>query len=157
MRHPVIVRGSLSSLVVALALSACGGGASEEPSAARADAADSVPTLLDDEGQPMPSSVRPADAGAWTTNARYATPRQAQLLAGSLGDSLLQVSTECCGEDAVDRAAGIVWAVQAAADVPDSQLRVLVRGSDERLAAATVNRLLQGGLREVWLVTAQQP
>lgn len=143
-------------LLVPLLLAACGGGA-EEPPPSTAQATNPTPLLLDDEGQPLPGTLRPADAGAWTLNDRYATPAQAQALATALGDAAVQVGTECCGDDAVDRAAGMVWALQAAAGPGTSRLHVLVRGADERLAAATVNRLLQGGLRDVWLVTVQRP
>lgn len=149
-----IARRALLSLGLVCALAACGGGGAGDP-VAKSPAATRAPvTLLDDDGLAMPSTVRPSDAGAWTMNARYATPEQAQLLGASLAHDLIQVEVECCGETGIETAVGLVWALQASADLPSARARVLVRGRDERLAAATVNRLLQGGLREVWLVTA---
>jgi hypothetical protein len=147
-------RRTFVGLAATCALCACGGQGDDFAPASSNSPSDSVPPLLDDEGESMPSAVRPSDAGAWTTNGRYATAAQARQLARSLGDELLQVEVECCGEAAVDTAAGIVWALQAAQNPPSARTYVLVQGRDERLAAATIDRLLQGGLRDVWLVTA---
>ena len=149
-------RRTLVGLFATYALCACGGQGEDFVSASGSSMSDAAPSLLDDEGEAMPSAVRPSDAGAWTINGRYASAAQAQQLARSLGDELLQVEVECCGEAAVDTAAGMVWALQATQNPPSARTYVLVRGRDERLAAATIDRLLQGGLRDVWLVTATQ-
>lgn len=144
---PTIVGAGL----LACALAGCGGGDTPTETTWSMQV-DPVATLLDDQGQAMPSSIRPADAGAWTANGRYATVAQAESLRRSLGDAAIQVQVACCGESAVAEAAGMAWALQAAHDLPSAQARVLVGGPDLRLAAATANRLIQGGLRDVWLV-----
>ena len=151
------LRCTLAALVAAFALCACGGGEVDPAPDADILVRNAATTLLDDDGQPMPSTVRPADAGAWTGNGRYATETEALQLAQSLGDVVLQVEVECCGEAAVDTAAGLVWAMQASQNQLASRTHVLVRGRDERLAATTVNQLLQGGVSHVWLVTGANP
>jgi hypothetical protein len=166
MSQQSIFRQAFAAAVAACALSACGGGGEEftaSSSSSRSDAAlaptsttASIPTLLDDQGEAMPSSTRPADAAAWTSNNRYATRAQAQQLARSMGDDLLPVEVDCCGVAAIDTAVGIVWALQAASNRSSASTYVLIGGKDQRLAAATVNRLLEGGLRNVWLVTSSR-
>jgi hypothetical protein len=77
-----------------------------------------VPPLMADDGSlyaSQPQAV-PADAGAWTRQARYATAAQAEQLERSLGDAALAVEVGCCGVDAVERAVGTVWGLQAARD-----------------------------------------
>ena len=155
MSHSSIANRVVPSLGLACSLAACGGGGlAGDPVATTLNAVRTPVTLLDDDGRAMPSVVRPSDTGAWTQNARYATPEQARILGASLADDLIQIEVECCGEAGIDTAVGMVWALQASADLPSARAHVIVRCRDERLAAAAVNRLLQGGLREVWLVTA---
>lgn len=155
---------SLSLLTLACAaamalmvLGACGGDPGDPGDAAAAPEAAAprvVAPLLDDDGSFAATAARaqPADAAAWTREGRYATEAQARQLAEALGASALQVEVECCGGDAVDRAVGMVWGLQAADDLPAST-PVLVRSADLRLAAAAANRLASGGLTHVWLVT----
>jgi len=140
---------------LATSLAACGGGADAGgETAAPASSAQVVAPLVDDEGQAQPVAFRPADAAAWTRNGRYASHAQADQLVAALGDDLVDVDVGCCGEDAAQRALGMVWALQAAHDTPAARMRVIVRGENLRLAAAVVNRLLDGGLRDVWLVAS---
>ncbi|MFT3818402.1 MAG: hypothetical protein QM750_12335 [Rubrivivax sp.] len=145
--------------LLAAALAACGGGG--EPAAATtagatafAGPATVIPPLLNDDGSaaPIAAGTEPADPGARTRAGRYASPAQARQLADALRDDALQIEVGCCGADAVEQAVGIAWGLQAAHDLPP-QTPVLVRGDDLRLAAAAANRLADGGLTHVWLVT----
>jgi hypothetical protein len=113
--------------------------------------APTAPPIADD-GTAMPTKprARPADA-AWTRNDRYATQAQARMLREALGDGVFELRVECCGIEAVVVAVGITWGMQAAGLIDARP--VLVHGSDLCLAAAAVNRLIEGGLTEVWLVT----
>ncbi len=141
-------------------LGACGGGdgrvvgADPTQRTGLIGAATVVAPLLADDGSVMPSDPRaePADAAAWTEASHYATVRQARMLTGALGDGVFQVEVECCGIEAVDRAVGIMWGLQASYSLPGNT-PVLVRGADLRLAAAAANRLASGGMTHVWLVT----
>lgn len=147
--------GTVATLALGLGLTACGGSDSRsEPTAPPHAGASLVPPLRSDDGSTLPSvsAARPSDAAAWTANGRYATSAQAEQFAHGAGEDLIQVNVECCGMEAIEQAVGITWAVQAARNLPASQTRVLVAGNDLRAAAAVVNRLLAGGLREVWLV-----
>jgi hypothetical protein len=120
---------------------------------AQAQAQAIVPPLMADDGSlyaSQPQAV-PADAGAWTRQARYATTAQAEQLERSLGDAALAVEVGCCGVDAVERAVGTVWGLQAARDLP-MDAPVLLRGSNLRLVAAAANRVADGGMSRVWLV-----
>ena len=153
---------AVAATVAAGLLAACGGGgddgrqvgADATQQTGLLGAATVVAPLLADDGSVMPSDPRaePADAAAWTEARRYATVQQAQMLTGFLGDGVLQVEVECCGIEAVDRAVGIVWGLQASYSLP-GQTPVLVSGADLRLAAAAANRLTSGGMTHVWLVT----
>ena len=98
------------------------------------------------------AGTEPADPGARTRAGRYASAAQARQLADALGADAIEIEVGCCGAEAVEQAVGISWGLQAARDLP-SQTPVLVRGNDLRLAAAAANRLADGGLTHVWLVT----
>lgn len=63
-------------------------------------------------------------------------------------DEPLQVDVLCCGEAAVEEAVGLVWALQAAYDLPNG-VPVVLRGQDLRLALAAARRLADGGLTHV--------
>jgi hypothetical protein len=150
---------AIATIALAAALTtfvtACGGGADAGgETTPAASSTQVVAPLVDDEGQAQAAAFRPADAAAWTRNGRYASGAQADQLAWASGDELVDVDVGCCGEDAAERALGMVWALQAAHDTPASRLRVIVRGRNLRLAAAVVNRLLDSGLRDVWLVAS---
>lgn len=155
----VALAASVAALALAAGLSGCGGvvDAPQEAALPRAEtpAAAVVAPLFDDDGAPAFGDARgrPLDAAAWTRDGRYASAAQARQLAQALGDDgLLDVEVGCCGIEAVDQAVGIAWGLQAAHDLP-SRTPVLVRGADLRLAAAAANRLSNGGLSMVWLVT----
>ncbi len=113
-----------------------------------------VTPLLDDEGRPaaIDSHAEPADPGARTRSGRYASDQQARQLTAALGARAVELDVGCCDASAVDQAVGIAWGLQAAAD-RGNDMPVLVRGTDLRLAAAAANRLAEGGLTHVWLVT----
>lgn len=132
----------------------CGDGSAPTPTEAVQQRQGFVTPLLDDNGQAqsVTPDARPADAAAWTRNGRYATRAQAEQLLNARGDGVLQVQVGCCGHEAIDTAAGVAWGLQAAQQL-SNQTPVLVQGEDLRLAAATANRLLEGGLVNVWLVT----
>ena len=144
------------------ALAACGGQGNDPAQATAAPAATAaaaepsrvVPPLLQDNGAPASVDPRavPTDPGARTRTGLYATAAQARQLAAALKSDALEIDVGCCSPDAVEQAVGIAWGLQAARDLP-RQTPVLVRGEDLRLAAATANRLADGGLTHVWLVT----
>lgn len=150
--------------LLGVALAACGGGGEPSTEVATAAAADSrarvtvsatdiTPPLLNDDGSAAAGAASaPADAGAHTRAGRYATPAQARRLADALGQDAIEIEVGCCGAEAVEVAVGTAWGLQAAHDLP-AGVPVLVRGQDLRLAAATANRLAEGGLTHVWLVT----
>lgn len=147
---------------MAALLAACGGGGDEPPTAAAAAVpatalagpASVVPPLLNNDGSAAPAAAgtEPADAGARTRRGYYASPAQARQLADALGADAIEIEVGCCGADAVEQAVGITWGLQAARDLP-AQTPVLVHGKDLRLAAAAADRLADGGLTRVWLVT----
>lgn len=154
-RHPVPPRLRLLALGAAFALAlgatACGGGDEPSADAGATSGARITSTLLDDEGRMLPSSVRPADAGARTRSTGYATEAQAQQLEAALGDDVLGAEVTCCGATEADLAVLTVWGLQAARDLP-STTPVLVRGADQRLAATVAQRLADAGFTRVWLV-----
>jgi hypothetical protein len=142
-----------------LALAACGGGGGDPPEPAASGGAwlgsrEVVTALINDDGSASPSEAGavPADRAARTLNGRYASARQAEQLEGALGDASIAVDAECCGLEGVERTVGLVHALQAARDLPNG-VPVLVRSADARLAATVVNRLIDAGYRNVWLVT----
>lgn len=63
-------------------------------------------------------------------------------------DEPLEVDVRCCDEAAVEEAVGLVWALQAAYDLPNG-VPVVLRGQDLRLAMAAARRLADGGLTHV--------
>lgn len=147
---------TLSAIVIAALLSACGGGDRQDGSARQAttDKTPPVALLVDDEGQAMPSQAGavPADAAARTRAGRYATAAQARDYEAALGEGVLHVTL--AGHDAgeLELALQLLVAEQVAKDLPDSA-PVLVRGNDLRLAALAVDRLAVAGRSHVWLVT----
>jgi hypothetical protein len=155
MNIPIRPATALAALLAAIVLlGACGGSEAPSPPPVRTTAADIVPPLMHDDGSfaASPPQAQPADLGAWTRTGLYASARQADQLAHALGAAAIPIEVECCGAEAVERTVGIVHAVQAAGDLPDS-VPVLVSGADLRLAAAAANRLADGGLTHVWLVS----
>lgn len=162
MRSVPLMSASWTLLLLA-GLAACGGGDGETPlavdestpaSAATLGPATVTPPLLDNEGSFAAGDPRaePADPGARTRTGRYASAAQARQLADALGPDAIEIEVGSCAADAVEHAVGITWGLQAARDLPP-QTPVLVRGQDLRLAAAAANRLADGGLTHVWLVT----
>lgn len=153
--------GRWASLLVT-ALAACGGHSDESTQASSVPAAAAVvgtpsgglAPLLHDDGLPAAVDPRavPADPGARTRSGLYATAAQARQLSTGLKAGALEIEVGCCGPEAVEQAVGIAWGLQAAHDLP-GHTPVLVRGEDLRLAAAAANRLADGGLTHVWLVT----
>jgi hypothetical protein len=127
------------ALGLLLTLAACGGGPDDDmaPAAERAAVAAAV--------------ERPADGGASARSGRYADAAQAETLAQDAQGDAIEIDVACCDAVAVDRAVGLVWALQAARDLP-REVPVLVRGEDLRLAAAAAARLSEGGLTQVWVV-----
>lgn len=153
-----IHRGAARALLVAAwagLLAGCGGHV-DEPTGAVATAGQPEPVspLLADDGSAMPSDPRaePADPGARTRLARYASPAQAEQLERTLGPRVITLQVECCGAEAVERAIGIAYGVQAAADLPRGT-PMIVRAADLRLGAIAADRLAQADGGPVWLVT----
>jgi hypothetical protein len=151
----------MSGLAIALLMAACSDGSLDidegaELGRARPLAVAAPPApLLDDEGHLYPTSPQalPADTGARTRGGLYAEHSQALQLEEALGVKAIPVNVEP-GADAaaaVDLATLVVFGLQAAHDLPPDT-PVLVRSSDLRLAAATVNRLQENGFTRVFLV-----
>ncbi len=155
--------GSWTCLWIA-SLAACGGGDATTAAAGAEDAGRAsietvgtgavITPLLDDEGNitAVDANAAPDDPAARTRSGYYASPAQARQLADALGADAIEINVPCCSPENVDTAVGVVWGLQAAHNLP-SETPVLVRGSDLRLAAAVANRLDEGGLTHVWLVT----
>ncbi len=158
---------SLASLALATLLAACSDGSLDHDLAAgqtrSAEAARARPMavalptapLLDDEGHLYPATPQalPADTGARTRGGYYATPAQAAQLEDAMGTGAIPVNVEP-GPDAagaVELALQIVFGLQAAHDLR-FDAPVLVRSSDPRLAATTVNQLEEHGFSRVFLV-----
>jgi hypothetical protein len=147
LRHPLAWAASL-----ALCLGGCGGGDVEEASS---DAvAQVISPLLADDGSVMPSDPRavPMDHAARTRQQRYATAAQAEMLAHALRGDVIDLTVDCCGNEALELATLTAYGLQAAQDLPDSA-PVFVRGADLRQAAHVADRLAEGGLSRVFLVT----
>ena len=144
------------ALVLAGGLAACGGGGESDANtmAVSTDREPPASTLLDDDGNAMPTdpAAVPADAGVRVQKGRYATANQAALLERALGHAVLVVDVGCCGAEAVEQFVGIAQGLQAVRNLPSSA-PVLVRGADLQLAAAVVDRLTAAGHANVWLVT----
>lgn len=156
-RLPGSASASVLSIVLALvlALAACGGGTDDSPAApvSRNQAA-AVRPLLADDGSVLaaaPDSV-PMDHGAHTRSGLYAQREQALQLERQLRSDVVWVPVECCGTEGADLAVLIAYGMQAAHDLPASA-PVFVSGADLRLAASVANRLADGGMSRVFLVT----
>ena len=110
-----------------------------------------VQPLLDDDGFVMPAEPRalPTDTGARTRKGRYASRAQADRESGA---DVIRLTVDCCTAEAADLAVLTAYGLQAAHDLPSTVL-VLVDGANLRVAAAVVNRLDDGGLNRVFLVT----
>jgi hypothetical protein len=89
-----------------------------------------------------------ADAAQRTAAAGSAAPVVATHEPAAARDEPLEVDMRCCGEAAVEEAVGLVWALQAAYDLPNG-VPVVLRGQDLRLAMAAARRLADGGLTHV--------
>lgn len=63
----------------------------------------------------------------------------------------IDIEVGCCEDRHVDEAVGLVWALQAAHDLPRS-VPVRLHGADLHLATAAARRLADGGLTHVWVV-----
>ena len=114
-----------------------------------------VAALLDDEGNPMPSSPEniPTDAAAQTRAGRYASTTQVEQLELAYGENLVRL--ELVGPDAgaVEQAMQRAARAQAETQV-DATTPVLVYAMGHLRAAAVVaNRLSDDGHSRVWVVT----
>ena len=133
MRHSVnahLPRLSVAPILAfLLTLSGCGGG---EP-AAQADLTQATPVVM--------------------------AHKQAQELDHSLKGDVIWVNADCCGSlgatVAVGVTVGITYAMQAASNLPDS-VPVFVTGADQHQIARVASRLVQSGMRQVFLVTPQR-
>ena len=94
----------------------------------------------------------PADYGARTRKGLYVQREQALQLERQLRGDVVWVPVECCGTEGADLAVYIAYGMQAAHNLPASA-PVFVSGADLRLAASVVNRLADGGMSRVFLVT----
>jgi hypothetical protein len=129
-----------------LLLPGCGGGAP------LAEAAGAVPAPASGAASPQAASAEPTDRGARTRQGLYLTAEQARALAQRLDDRLVIVEARCCGFEAAELDALIAFGVQAAANL-GNEAPFVVRGSDQRQAAAVANRLAELGAKQVHLVT----
>lgn len=141
--------------VLVLTLAACSDN-SDDSAAASASRmqASTIRPLLAGDGTLLaaePSNV-PLDHGAHTQRGLYAQREQALQLERQLRGDVVWVPVECCGTEGADLAVYIAYGVQAAHNLPDSA-PVFVSGADLRLAASVVNRLADGGMSRVFLVT----
>ena len=142
-------------LLMVLTLAACGDGTDDTLAASgnRAQAA-AIRPLLADDGTVLaaePNSV-PMDHGAHTRKGLYAQREQALQLERQLRGDVVWVDVQCCGTEGADLAVYIAYGVQAAHNLPASA-PVFVSGADQRPAASVVNRLADGGMSRVFLVT----
>ena len=81
--------------------------------------------------------------------------KQAQVLDQSLKGDVIWVNADCCGSLGVAVAVGITYAMQAASNLPDT-VPVFVTGADQQQIAKVASRLVQSGMRQVFLVTPQR-
>jgi hypothetical protein len=123
-----------------LALAACGGGSEE--------AAPFTTALLDDDGHTMPSAATDAATGV-----PRATAIQATDLERALGHDAIRADVDGKGAEAIKLAVQLVYAAQAAHDLPDSA-PVLVRGSDLHGVRDVVQQLAAAGFSRIWIVDA---
>ena len=143
------------ALVLGLVLAACSDNSDDTgaTSGSRIQAV-AIRPLLADDGTVLaaePSSV-PLDHGAHTQRGLYAQREQALQLERRLRGDVIWVPVECCGTEGADLAIYIAYGMQAAHNLPASA-PVFVSGDDLRLAASVVNRLADGGMSRVFLVT----
>ena len=80
---------------------------------------------------------------------------QAQALDQSLKGDVIWVNADCCGSLGASVAVGITYAKQAASNLPDS-VPVFVTGADQQQIARVASRLVQCGMRQVFLVMPQR-
>ena len=148
-------RASAPVLLMLLTLAACGGGTDDSAAASASRMqASAIRPLLADDGTVLaaePNSV-PLDHGAQTHKGLYAEREQALQLERQLRGDVVWVPVECCGTEGADLAVYIAYGMQAAHNLPASA-PVFVSGADLRLAASVVNRLADGGMSRVFLVT----
>ena len=142
--HPRRFAVASLSLAVASLLAACGGTEDD----ARIGPSAAASTLLDDEGNAMPSSATGVPAGL-----RIATVEQANALEAARGGAVLHASPTCCAARDLGTAAGLVYADQAARSLPDDT-PTFVRGDDTAGALLLAERLGAEGLRSVFVVVA---
>lgn len=142
-------------MLLTLTLAACGGSTDDAAAASGSRMqASAMRPLLASDGTVVaaePSSV-PLDHGAHTKRGLYAQREQALQLERQLRGDVVWVPVECCGTEGADLAVYIAYGVQAAHNLPASA-PVFVSGADLRLAASVVNRLADGGMGRVFLVT----
>ena len=81
--------------------------------------------------------------------------KQAQELDHSLKGDVIWVNADCCGSLGASVAVGITYAMQAASNLPDS-VPVFVTGADQQQIARVASRLVQSGMRQVFLVALQR-
>jgi hypothetical protein len=147
-------------LVLALALGACGGSFDEEVEvllpqrSAPPRAAAALPPLLDDAGAPQAAlaSALPQRSDYQTRAGLYALRAQAEALDRALGGAVIWIDVECCTDDAVETALGVVAGLAAARDL-GTTAPVFVTGADLRIAAAAADRLGVHGYTRTFLVT----
>lgn len=151
---------ALAALAVALALGACGDGFYDEiemvlpRQTAAPSAAAALPALLDDAGapqSPLPAAM-PQSGDELTRAGLYALRAQAEALDRALGGAVIWIDVDCCADDAVETALGIVAGLAAARGL-GATAPVFVTGSDLRIAAAAVDRLGVHGHTHAFLVT----
>ncbi len=68
---------------------------------------------------------------------------------------VIWVNADCCGSLDASGAVGITYAIQAASNLPDS-VPVFVTGADQQQIARVASRLVQSGMRQVFLVALQR-
>jgi hypothetical protein len=155
-----------AAVIALMALSACGVGAgdvaapelasppSAQDTAETQTATPITPLQFDDDGNyvAVDPHPKPADTAASSPEARAADLAQAHQLAQALGVQAIEIDVECCTSEAIEKAVGLVWGLQAAQDLPPGT-PILLRSADLRLAAAAASRLASGGLTNVWVVT----
>jgi hypothetical protein len=147
--HWVLLRAGC--LAGVLALAGCGG----EPGVQADDdlRVHAAATLLDDEGQPMPT-----DPAAWPTDpaqraqwARHASAAQAAALQaarpGAVLEVVVRIESEGEGEGPAAPDAVVETGLALTKDVP-----VLVRGGDALRVAMAADRIAALGYTQVWAV-----
>lgn len=110
--------------------------------------------LLDKAGAPLVSEPRsvPAAPEQRTRSGLYATEAQARAYEQAMPGKVISVSLGCCGQQGMEEAMLAAWYQYVVYDAP-SDIPVLVRGTDLRLAANLADRLTDKGFAPVFLVT----